>query len=173
MGIESKHAYRFGYLKSEQWQNVRAEVLARDDARCLVCGERNISNDIHHCRYPESVWDTTADDCITLCRFCHDKMHELISDKITWGEIVRLTIMRILLKLFIDLNRIRKQKARSKKKHSFCRVCHNEESATIPRLAVPHSGALIPICDRCWVDVIAIPDPRTWSKIQKLRKNFN
>lgn len=172
MSIAGKHSYRFEYLKSEEWGNVRAEVLARDGAKCLICGERDISNDVRHCRYPKSFWNTKASDCITLCRFCHDKMHELMSDKITWTEIVRLTLSRVLLKLFIDLNSARKSRSQKDKK-SHCRICGSREVATIPRLAVPHSGVLIPICDRCWSGVTAISEPRTWGKISKLRKNFN
>lgn len=76
--IGRKHAYRFGYLKSEQWQNVRAAVLVRDDAKCWFCGVRDLSNDIHHVVYPDNVWKTESKHCITLCRDCHDKVHVLL-----------------------------------------------------------------------------------------------
>lgn len=78
MSIAQKHAYRFGYLKSEEWQNVRAAVLARDDARCWFCGIRDISNDVHHVFYPKSIWNTKSQHCVTLCRSCHDKVHILL-----------------------------------------------------------------------------------------------
>jgi hypothetical protein len=75
VSIAGKHAYRFGYLKSEQWQTVRAEVLARDGAKCFLCDAFNLSNDVHHKEYPKNVWETQARHCITLCRKCHHKIH--------------------------------------------------------------------------------------------------
>ena len=79
MGIESKHSYRFVYLKSEKWDSVRLEALVRDGAKCFVCGFESISNDAHHLCYPKSFWDTTPDDLIILCRACHNFMHKLES----------------------------------------------------------------------------------------------
>lgn len=78
MGIEQKHAYRFGYLKSEEWQTVRVEALARTDAVCQICGFRSIHNDAHHVHYPDSVWDTKQEDLVILCRKCHELMHEIL-----------------------------------------------------------------------------------------------
>jgi len=75
VSIARKHAYRFGYLKSEQWQNVRLEVLVRDGGKCRMCGHFSLSNDVHHCYYPKDVWETQPTHCITLCRECHDKIH--------------------------------------------------------------------------------------------------
>jgi hypothetical protein len=72
MGISHKHAYRFVYLKSEEWKDVRFEALAREMARCQICGEENFSNDAHHIYYPKSVWDTKADYLVILCRECHE-----------------------------------------------------------------------------------------------------
>lgn len=94
MSIEAKHAYRFGFLKSERWQNIRLECLARDRARCVVCGFEDISNDAHHIRYPKNGWQfTKRSDLRTLCRLCHEAAHEIIEDaetngvKLNWGQI--------------------------------------------------------------------------------------
>jgi len=73
MGIEGKHAYRFVYLKSEKWQNVRIEALAREGGKCQICGEESISNDAHHVWYPESIWETRSENLVILCRPCHEE----------------------------------------------------------------------------------------------------
>lgn len=78
MGIEHRHAYRFEFLKSEQWQTVRAEALARERGCCQICREHSLSNDAHHVIYPPSVWDTKASDLAILCRPCHDLMHRIL-----------------------------------------------------------------------------------------------
>lgn len=78
MSIEGKHAYRFVFLRSEKWKDLRIEALARDDAKCQICLERNLSNDAHHIYYPPSVYDTQADDLVILCRPCHELVEAII-----------------------------------------------------------------------------------------------
>lgn len=75
MSIASKHFYRFTYLHSEEWKGVRALTLARDEAKCSICGKVDWSNDVHHVRYPRNIWKTTPIHLVTLCRRCHDKIH--------------------------------------------------------------------------------------------------
>lgn len=72
MGIKSKHFYRFVYLRSEEWKDVRFEALARAGAKCRICSLEDFSNDAHHIFYPSSIWDTMADDLVILCRPCHE-----------------------------------------------------------------------------------------------------
>lgn len=79
MGIESQHAYRFGYLKSEQWQTVRIEALAREKGRCQVCEEFSVNNDAHHVEYPSSIWQTKAEHLAILCRPCHQFIHAILA----------------------------------------------------------------------------------------------
>ena len=77
MSIEAKHKYRFGFLKSEKWQNFRLEALVNSSGKCFVCGDEHFSNDVHHIIYPD-VWDETAMRHVAiLCRDCHDKIHFL------------------------------------------------------------------------------------------------
>ena len=80
MSIESKHAYRFGYLKSEQWSNVRLEALAREKGRCEICGEESISNDAHHVWYPKNIYETTERHLVILCRPCHNFIHSMLPE---------------------------------------------------------------------------------------------
>lgn len=87
MSVESKHAYRFGYLKSEQWSTVRIEALARERGRCQVCGEESISNDAHHIWYPENIYETKAFHLAILCRPCHEFIHSIRPETIYKDEI--------------------------------------------------------------------------------------
>lgn len=86
MSIEGKHAYRFEYLKSEQWSNVRIEALAREKGKCQICGEESIHNDAHHIWYPESVWDTKEHHLVILCRACHEFIHTMMPECKTGDE---------------------------------------------------------------------------------------
>lgn len=89
MSIEAKHAYRFGFLKSEQWQALRLACLARDDGKCRGCGKRDLSNDCHHIRYRENWRDTKFEDLRTLCRDCHKIVHAIMEEhpEYTWKQI--------------------------------------------------------------------------------------
>ena len=80
MSIEGKHAYRFGYLKSEQWCTVRIEALARENGKCEICGHESISNDAHHIWYPENIYETTEKNLVVLCRSCHNFVHVMLPD---------------------------------------------------------------------------------------------
>jgi hypothetical protein len=80
MSIESKHAYRFGYLKSEKWKTVRLEALVREKGKCQICGEESISNDAHHIWYPKSIYDTTEKNLVVLCRACHSFVHQMVPE---------------------------------------------------------------------------------------------
>lgn len=86
MSIEGKHHYRFKYLKSEAWQTVRIEALAREKGKCQICGEESISNDAHHMWYPESIYETRAEHLVILCRPCHDFIHSMIPECKTRDE---------------------------------------------------------------------------------------
>jgi hypothetical protein len=81
MGIESKYAYRFIFLRSDKWQALRLEALVREQAKCQICGEESITNDAHHIAYPESIWETTVDHLVILCRHCHGLIHQLMDIK--------------------------------------------------------------------------------------------
>jgi hypothetical protein len=75
MSIESKHAYRFGYLKSDKWKQVRLDALLREKGKCQICQEESIYNDAHHIWYPENIYDTQEFHLVILCRPCHDFVH--------------------------------------------------------------------------------------------------
>jgi hypothetical protein len=78
MGIEARHSYRFGYLKSEHWQNLRIRKLAECDAKCFFCNYRDISNDVHHIHYPADILRTNLHMLVVLCRSHHARLHEVM-----------------------------------------------------------------------------------------------
>lgn len=98
MSIESKHAYRYGYLKSEEWQNVRIEALAREGGKCQVCGEESIGNDAHHIWYPENIYLTKEHHLVILCRDCHNFVHAVRPECKTRDEVKG----KVEWKVFID-----------------------------------------------------------------------
>lgn len=75
--IARKHFYRFRYLKSDHWQDLRLRKLVSVDAKCQRCGHRDLSNDIHHLRY-KKLYDVELSDLIVLCRKCHEIVHEAL-----------------------------------------------------------------------------------------------
>lgn len=79
MSIDSKHSYRFGFLKSEEWKGVRLIALARRGAACAVCGKVDWSNDAHHRHYNRRWKDTKAGTLDILCRSHHDLIHLLMA----------------------------------------------------------------------------------------------
>lgn len=85
MGIAAKHAYRFGFLKSEKWESIRLESLVIHDAKCYICGHRSIFNDVHHALYRSKWSETKPSECFPLCRSCHNLMHAKVGCEFTWS----------------------------------------------------------------------------------------
>lgn len=79
MNVGARHFYRFRYLRSEHWSNLRLQKLAETDARCFHCGKRDLSNDVHHLIY-RRLYDVTTEDLIVLCREDHDLYHEVLAE---------------------------------------------------------------------------------------------
>lgn len=77
MNIEAKHHYRFDYLQSDHWKNLRLEKLASRNATCIRCGKQDPSNDVHHFIY-RNLYDVELEDLAVLCRDCHDLVHTTV-----------------------------------------------------------------------------------------------
>ena len=60
------------YLKSATWQDIRTEVLKRDNNICVNC--KNPGYDVHHKHY-KNWGNEQLKDLITLCRTCHEQWH--------------------------------------------------------------------------------------------------
>ena len=70
------HWHYHRYLESEEWGNKRADVLARDDEKCEHCGGYFYLH-VHHLTY-ERVGAESLDDLLTLCRSCHEAVHQRV-----------------------------------------------------------------------------------------------
>lgn len=75
MSIDGKHAYRFGYLKSDKWKQVRLDAILREKGKCQICQDESIFNDAHHIWYPENIYETKEFHLVILCRACHEFVH--------------------------------------------------------------------------------------------------
>ena len=63
------------YLKSQQWRDLRQQVLIRDQYSCVDCGD-NGRLQVHHLHYDGIETMTfTADQCVSVCHDCHDIRH--------------------------------------------------------------------------------------------------
>jgi hypothetical protein len=80
--------YRDVYLKSEDWQNLRAAIIALHNGRCYGCGCRSLSVDVHHIQY-RKLFDVKTSDLRPLCRTCHDIIHQIIKMKYSNSRPIR------------------------------------------------------------------------------------
>jgi len=174
MGVDKKHEYRFVYLKSEEWQLVRSEALARCDAVCAICGYRDLSNDAHHFHYPKNFKETSVNDLIILCRTCHELVHSLEEAGILrfsgnfkvcktttkmvvvalkqWAHQINLAEMA---KVWASDKKLRVsiKEARAITERKICMGCSLEKSSTTPRRYwISYNGSPIEnfrVCDEC------------------------
>lgn len=68
-------------LNTEEWRNKRLKIIKRDNCRCVYCGNR-FHLHVHHkyySAYPNGVlvdpWNYPDDALITLCSYCHQRVH--------------------------------------------------------------------------------------------------
>lgn len=173
MGIQSKHAYRFGYLKSEKWQTLRIAALAENDASCILCKKRSMENDVHHFYYPPSFWDTKVDDVVILCRECHDFVHDLMAltaNSKSDRDTCYVRFMAIVEACRKWLGRGVKVRVKSKKgiKGACCVCCTSmddvEEREALP--FNPRPGSIWKLCKECH-DIL---QTRPYKEFKELRE---
>lgn len=68
-------------LNTEEWRNKRLKIIKRDNYRCIYCGNR-FHLHVHHkyySAYPNGIlvdpWNYPDDALITLCAYCHQRVH--------------------------------------------------------------------------------------------------
>jgi hypothetical protein len=69
---------KFGGYKSgnqKGFYNVKAYVLNRDGYQCQKCKAVNVKLHVHHIIFKSNGGTNTADNLISLCEKCHDKLH--------------------------------------------------------------------------------------------------
>jgi len=74
---EDAHFQHKEYLSSDRWKKLRYEILKRDNFTCQDCGNR--ARDVHHLDYDYLGTSEEAKFCISLCRECHKKRHNISS----------------------------------------------------------------------------------------------
>ncbi|UTI42112.1 HNH endonuclease [Niallia sp. RD1] len=76
------------FYKSSQWVNKRKRILRRDEYLCRECkryGKNTEATLIHHV-YPFLVRPElrlTSWNLLSLCKTCHEKMHDRTTDELT------------------------------------------------------------------------------------------
>jgi 5-methylcytosine-specific restriction endonuclease McrA len=99
--------YRNIYLKSDSWRETRAAALKRDRYRCTKCGANGKKTDwlgrrnplqVHHKSYAH-VGRELDEELTVLCRACHMKKHERVTD-VRSGQVAAVFLF-FLLVLFI------------------------------------------------------------------------
>lgn len=77
-----KSSYQ-AYIASDQWRNLRARAINRDEGKCCHCGTSSKLR-VHHHTYPGTPKDGQWHlDCLenltTLCKDCHEQEHKRIN----------------------------------------------------------------------------------------------
>lgn len=76
--LEEKRKDYYAYLKSEKWKAKRIKVLHRDKYICQAC-LTNTATDVHHLTY-KHIYNEPMFDLVSICRPCHEKLHDLEND---------------------------------------------------------------------------------------------
>jgi len=62
-------------LDPESYRSLHKAILERDRWRCQFCGSL-IALEVHHMKFRSELGDDAEDNLITLCRSCHQKVHQ-------------------------------------------------------------------------------------------------
>jgi hypothetical protein len=77
------------YLKSDTWRRKRDLLFAQSAvSRCYGCGRQRSDRrpfDAHHVTY-QRFGNEDIGDLVTMCRICHDLVHQLIGAGFTIGD---------------------------------------------------------------------------------------
>lgn len=70
------------YIKSDEWYNLKIDLLEVRGCKCEKCGKKKhpTSLHIHHLTY-ERLYDELPADLMILCALCHAKEHGIIKPK--------------------------------------------------------------------------------------------
>ncbi|NRT12217.1 HNH endonuclease [Flavobacterium sp. 14A] len=79
--------FRKSYYNNK-WHEFSIAIKLRDNNRCLKCDrqESEVILQAHHKVYRPNLepWDYPYSDCITLCKGCHAREHNLIEPEYGW-----------------------------------------------------------------------------------------
>jgi len=63
------------YLESDKWKKLRLKILERDNFTCQDCNNKAIG--VHHLNYDYLGTDKEEKYCISICKNCHLKRHNI------------------------------------------------------------------------------------------------
>lgn len=68
-------------LRDPRWQKRRLKIMERDDFRCLECGCKTATLNVHHgCYFPKTdPWDYPDYLLHTLCESCHETTQKTLT----------------------------------------------------------------------------------------------
>jgi len=73
---------------NEKWYEFSQKVKSRDGYKCLQCGRNrnDVTLQVHHDTYivNKAPWEYPLSNCITLCKGCHAKEHNIIEPDRGW-----------------------------------------------------------------------------------------
>jgi 5-methylcytosine-specific restriction endonuclease McrA len=64
-------------LAADAYEQLRLEVLRRDNWRCQHCGRRE-NLEVHHKKMRSQAGDDSELNLITLCSTCHESVHSRV-----------------------------------------------------------------------------------------------
>lgn len=74
--------------KNKSWYDYAQRVKHRDDYKCTTCGrsDNEVVLQVHHTQYKpnHAPWEYPLSDCITLCRGCHAREHNIVEPNRGW-----------------------------------------------------------------------------------------
>ena len=65
--------------QDERWKERAAQIRELDNHKCAMCGAKDVELHVHHLSYPPPpfhIWDAADNELVTLCKDCHEKVHE-------------------------------------------------------------------------------------------------
>jgi hypothetical protein len=86
--MDRKHPKIKKSWRNNKWFDFAEKVKQRDSYKCLKCErtESEVVLQVHHEVYRDgkAPWEYSLSDCITLCRGCHAREHNLIEPDRGW-----------------------------------------------------------------------------------------
>jgi hypothetical protein len=65
-------------LRHPNWQKKRLEIMLRDNFKCIICGDKETTLNIHHLKYSnKKPWEIDNKELITVCEHCHIVIEQL------------------------------------------------------------------------------------------------
>lgn len=68
-------SYKKAYLASLQWKAIKSAILSRDEYTCQSCLATGVPLEVHHITYVNFMAEQPS-DLISLCRECHQAVHD-------------------------------------------------------------------------------------------------